>query len=62
MLDDTLGHLKYAAKVNVVVGFVMENIEDSRCRFVYPQGKKSLLKKYKLLITGCNAKTVTFTM
>ena len=56
MLDDTLGHLKYAAKVDVVVGFVMENIEDSRCRFVYPQGKKSLLKKHKLLITGDDLK------
>ena len=51
-LDDVIGHLKYAAKINVASGFVMKNIEDSSCRFAYPQGKNSMLEKYKLLITG----------
>ena len=44
-LDDVFCHLKYAAKVIVAFGFVIKNIEDSRCRFVYPQGKISLLEK-----------------
>ena len=51
-LVELLGHLKYAAKVNVAFRFVMENIEDSRCRLVYPQWKNKMLEKYKLLITG----------
>ena len=34
----------------------MENIEDSRCRFVYPPGKNSLLEKNKLLVTGDDLK------
>ena len=34
----------------------MENIEDSRCRFVYPTGKNSLLEKNKLLVTGDDLK------
>ena len=34
----------------------MKNIEDSRCRFVYPEGKSSMLEKYKLLITGDDLK------
>ena len=55
-MDGLLGHLKYAAKVNVAFGFVMENIEDSRCRFVYPPGKNSLLEKNKLLVTGDDLK------
>ena len=55
-LNDVFSHLKYAAKVNVAFGFVMKNIDDSRCRFVYPQGKNSMLGKYKLLITGDDLK------
>ena len=55
-LDGLLGHLKYAAKINVFFGFVMENIEDSHCQFVYPPGKKSLLEKNKLLVTGDDLK------
>ena len=57
-LDDLLGHLKYAAEVNVAFSFVIKNIEDSCCRFVFAQGKNSLLEKYKLLITGDDLKHV----
>ena len=55
-LVDLLGHLKYAAKVNVAFGFVMKKIEDSRCRLVHPQLKNKMLEKYKLLITGDDLK------
>ena len=54
-LNDVFIHLKYTAKVNVAFGFVMKSIDDSR-RFVYPQGKNSMLEKYKLFITGDDLK------
>ena len=38
-LDDVIGHLKYATKINVVFDFVVEFIEDLSCRFVSPERK-----------------------
>ena len=63
-LDDVFSLLEYASKVILAFGFVIKNIEDSRCRFVQGwrktinagEGKNSMLEKNKLLNTGDDLK------
>ena len=53
MLNDKLGYvfkkLKRAAKVNLAFEFVVKNIEDGMCRYLYAHENKTIMERSKLV-------------
>ena len=50
-LDYVFKELKYAAKVNPAFGFLLKNIEDGLCRYLYAHENKTFMEKSKLECT-----------
>ena len=50
-LDYVLKELKCAAKVNIAFGFVLKNIEDGMCRYIYAHENNTIMEKSKLVCT-----------
>ena len=48
-LDRVLDKLKYVAKLNLVLGFILKNIEDGKFRYVYAHQNNTLLEHSKLV-------------
>ena len=51
-LDYVFQQLKCAAKINLVFGFVLKNIEEASCRYFNAHENNTLLDESKLLSTG----------
>ena len=43
--------VKYAAKVNLAFGFVLENIEEGMCRYFYAHENNTVMEGAKLVYT-----------
>ena len=50
-LDYVFKELKFAAKVNLAVGFVLKNIEDGMCRYFYAHENNTIMERAKLVCT-----------
>ena len=50
-LDYVFKELKCAAKVNIAFGFVLKNIEDGMCRYLYAHENNTIMEKSKLVCT-----------
>ena len=50
-LDTMFEKLKCAANLNIVFGFVLNNVEDGTCRYYYAHEKNTLMKRSKLVMT-----------
>ena len=48
-LDRVLDKLKYVAKLNLALGFILKNIEDGKFRFFYAHENNTLLEQSKLV-------------
>ena len=51
IMDQVFSQLKCAAKVNLVSDFVLKNIADGTCRYIYAHKNKTVMDKSKLLCT-----------
>ena len=50
-IDNFFNNLKCAAKLNLIFGFILKNIEDGRFRYFYAHENNSLLDRFKLVCT-----------
>ena len=50
-LDDVFDTLKYAATLNLVLGYVLKNIDDGSCRYYKAHENNTLLERFKLEAT-----------
>ena len=50
-LDLVFKRLKFAAKVNLAFGFVLENVEDGPCRYFYAHENNTVMERSKLVST-----------
>ena len=50
-IDRLFDKLKYAAKVNVVLGFVLKKVENGTCRFYYAHKNNTFIERSKLVLT-----------
>ena len=48
-LDRVLDNLKCAAKLNLVLGFILKNIEDGKFRYFYAHENNTLLEQSKIV-------------
>ena len=53
-LDYAFKELKCAAKVNFAFGFVLKNVEDGSCRYVYAHENNTVMERSKLVCTPDN--------
>ena len=61
-LDYVIKELKCAAKVNLAFVFVLKNIEDGLCRYLYAQANNTIMERAKLVCTQADMTNLKETM